>query len=139
MGVSYGGEPMNIKNIRNKVTKAIKSADFRVDILRDEYVDDGAGGQICHERGVVAFTLDCVIDNSKGAKPDGVPTQYSNPNVNRDAVLVCLYDTEKMPKEGDYFMVGDKKYIIGGVDDVLMLHIYLQCPLKAVDADVKKH
>lgn len=123
---------MNIKNIKNKVKKAIASADFSIDILYDYEVDDGVGGVIDVEEGKVRFNLDCVIDNSKSYNRNKQPSSHENAVKNTSPILVCLYDEQKMPREGDYFIIGNKRYTITYVDDVLQLQIYLQCALEVV-------
>lgn len=123
---------MNIKNIKNKVKKAITSANFSIDLLHDYEVDDGVGGVIDVEEGKVKFNLDCVIDNSRGYSRSKQPTEYENAINNTSPILVCLYDEMKMPAEGDYFILGNKKYMITYVDDVMQLNIYLQCALEVV-------
>ena len=121
---------MNIKNIKNKVKKAISSANFSIDLLYDYEIDDGVGGVIDVEEGKVRFNLDCVIDNSKSYNRSKQPTEYENAIKNTSPILICLYDAQKMPVEGNYFIIGNKKYTITYVDDVLQLKIYLQCALE---------
>lgn len=125
---------MNTKNIRNKVAKAIKSADYRVDVLRDIVEDDGAGGVIVVDKGHKAFTLECVINNSnKPSRGSNASAPGTNLNYNNTPILVCLYDELKMPTKNDYFYAGGKKYIIEDIQDILMLHVYLQCGIKEVE------
>lgn len=124
---------MNVKSIRNKVRKAIKSADCTVEILRKRVIDDGMGGVITMDKGVKMFDLECVIDNSANTVKSAEQADYKNLIVDKTPILVCLYDEAKMPQEGDFFIANGKRYTIEYIDDVLMLHIYLQCRLKVID------
>lgn len=125
---------MNIKSIRNKVAKAIEQADYSVEILRDIRVDDGMGSSFLYEEGVKQFDLQCVVDNSSshGNRVTEAP-QYSNAHYNTSTMLVCLYDDTKPLARGDYFIVDNKRYVIEQIDDVMHLHIFLQCSLKVID------
>lgn len=122
---------MNVKNIRSKVKKAITSAKFTVNLLHDVTISDGVGGVLDEVKGEQRFVLDCVLDNSKSKSNNLFQiNEFKNATQDRTPVLVCLYDELKMPVEGDYFILGNKKFTIRYIDDVLQLHIYLQCTLE---------
>lgn len=126
------GVLMNIKNIRSKVKKAINGAKFQITLLHDIEVPDGVGGILDISKGEPKFILDCVLDNSKTKSNSSFIQQneFKHATQDRTPVLICLYDETKMPVEGDYFILGNKKFTIRYIDDVLQLHIYLQCTLE---------
>lgn len=124
---------MNIKSIRNKVKKAIEQADYTVTILRDKYIGDGMGSTVLYEEAVPQFELQCVVDNSSSQGKTVVTNpNYADAPIDNGTMLVCLYDETKLLERGDYFLVNGNRYIIEHVDDVMHLHIFLQCKVKVI-------
>lgn len=126
---------MNINSIKRGVKKAIKVANLKVDIRRNETIDDGAGGTIIIENGKVVHTIEALVDNSSSAQlkkyvVQGGVVQYSN-----SPTLLFVAEEGLDVRKDDYFIIGKHKYLILDVVDVLELGIYYQCPLEVTVCD----
>ena len=120
---------LNTESIKRKVSVAISNAPTTVNINRQLYVDDGIGGRL-KDREETFYDVVGLLDNSGSTKYRHYKDDPGRreDNVQSKFYLVC--NDYYKPEIGDYFTIDNVKYVIGGYQDILNLHIYWDIKLE---------
>ena len=120
---------LNTDSIKRKVSVAISNAPTTIDINRQVYIDDGIGGKV-KDRVDTFYNVVGLLDNSSSTKYRHYKDDPGKREDNVQSTFYLVCNDYYSPEIGDYFTIDNIKYVIGGYQDILNLHIYWDIKLE---------